>query len=329
MKSKSNKFLLAYFLVAMCTTVYSQRTIMGKITDSNTESPVAHANIFMWSDQNRGVVSNALGEFILQVREDMSPSDSLVVSVLGYQTWYMRLDAVPDGVDISLQANALLLEGVTVTFKEKVHKILRKAVNRIPKNYGTKRFVARGYYQEYSIIDTSYSELVESFVNIQDRRYTHPEDESIIKVDQMRRSGSGAEMPEEIEKFFAFNRIYTIYERMNNVRQHQFYSLDQKPHDKSSYKIDHYREYDEKGDTLIEIEYSSHIAHKAAIGYSQTNGRIILRKSDLAFLLISRGNKRDHTFHEVTYRKLGDKYFPNRISYKYAVEDEHCLLYTF
>ncbi len=293
-----------------------QTVIAGRVLDSFTNKPLAYANIFFHSAQHQGVVSNELGQFRLSIPAEHA-KDTVVISVVGYGVHFLAVATASSSPTIRLKKNVLLLDEVTVTFKEKVHKLLRKAINRIPQNYGTRKFLARGYYQEYSIEDTSYVEFIESFVNIVDRRFASPQDQSMIYVEQMRRIKDELELPPEVQRFFAFDRIYTIYERMNNVRQRQFFSLDQKPHAGSSYRIEHYREFAEANDTLMEVGYSSNQGR-----YRGSNGTIVLRKSDLAILKMSRGNESDRNFHEVTYRKIGEKYFPSRISYKYGVEDQ-------
>lgn len=305
----------------------AQDVIEGKVVDDGSTQPMAHANIFLLSAQNQGVISNELGQFRLKISDEHA-SDTLVVSVVGYEVEMRPIASASTPLTIRLRRNTLLLDEVTVTFKEKVHKLLRKAINRIPQNYGTRKFLAKGYYQEYSIKDTSYVEFIESFVNIADRRFVSAKDQSFIHVEQMRRICDERQLPEEVQRFFAFNRIYTIYERMNNVRQRQFFALDQKPHSGSTYRIEHYREYAEEADTLIEIGYRTELSHKDAVGYRKSSGTIVLRKSDLAILKMSRGSESDLTYHEVSYRKLGDKYFPNRISYKYGVEDDEGTSYA-
>jgi len=313
--------LLFFVCITASPIVTAQNVVIGTVIDSTTEEPMAYANIFFISAQNQGVVSNELGQFRLKI-PDQFIDDTIVIRVVGYAPEMIPVKTVDEMTVVSLKKNALLLEEVTVTFKEKVHKLLRKAINRIPRNYGTRKFLAKGYYQEYSIKDTSYVEFIESFVNIADRRFASPQDQSFIFVEQMRRITDERKLPSEVQRYFAFNRIYTIYERMNNVRQRQFFALDQKPHSGSTYRIEHYREYAEGSDTLIEIGYTSDLSHKDAVGYNASNGAILLRKSDLAILKMSRGSESDFTFHEVTYRKIGEKYFPSRISYKYSVQDD-------
>lgn len=295
--------------------------ISGLVKDASSGEPLAYANVFLMTQQNKGVVTNAIGRFQMALHAE-SLNDTLLISAVGYQVERISLKQPIIDTVILLRPSALLLDEVTVTYKENVHRILRKAINRIPKNYGTRKFLAKAYYEEYSVIDTQYVEFIESMINVTDRRFVSPEDESIIKLEQMRRVRERTEpMPSEVEKYFAFDRIYTIYERMNNVRQRQFFSLEQKPQERSTYKIEHYREYGEDGDTLIEVGYKSHqTKQEGTVGYAGSTGIIVLDKKDLAILKMTRGNEADHTFHEVTYRKVGDKYFPSRIAYKYAVK---------
>lgn len=288
-------------------------------TDDNV--PIPFANIFLLSHQQRGVVSNALGHFELKLQPG-DLTDTLVVSAIGYQLVKIPLDQEVLDQHIVMKRNVLLLDEVTVTYQEKVHKILRKAMNRISRNFGSHRFCARAYYQEYSIVGGEYREFLEGIVNIADRRYVSGEDNSIIRLEQLRRTNSQKPVPEKISRYFAFDRIYTIYERMNNVRQRNFFSLEQKPHDLARYKIEYYREYDEAGDTLIEIGYQSYQQMGEVQGYAGAKGEIILRKSDLGILKISRGDEHADTYHEAVYRKIGDKYFPDRIAYKYAVTSD-------
>lgn len=145
-------------LLAPLTTV-GQTIVKGKVTDARSGDPIPFANIIFQGTTN-GTTTDFDGNFVVKTSE---PSDSIVVSYLGYTT---RTRKIKQGV---AQVMNFQLEEVTTALKEIVfeagenpaYEILRKVIRR--KNENDKRKLTAYEYDTYTKIEVDVDNMSEKF----------------------------------------------------------------------------------------------------------------------------------------------------------------------
>ena len=308
--------LLLVILFSYCgnmSRLFGQRLISGQIVNSKTQVPIEYAHIFLLNQQDRGVMSNQLGRFRISLEED-NLQDTLVISQIGYQTRYLFINQVQDSVLVQLEENVYELDQVTIWSEEALKSLFKKAIDKIPENFGARRYSMQGYYQEYFISDSVYSEIIEAFVNIEDRNYKSPETKSVIRVEALRKSDDLRNLPPRFQDN-DINLVYQLYELMNNVRARRFHLMAVNPQNLFKYfSFYSLGEYTEQGDTLMKIGLKHNGASKKFREMPFTHGEVIIRKSDLGILSVKRGVSSDGSYQEATYQKINGKYYPLKLS---------------
>lgn len=289
-----------------------QRYIEGTVLDQLSQQPVEYAHVVFLSNQKRGSFSNQLGQFKLLVSQEME-QDTLVISQIGYKTLRLPLAELSEEGIISMEANTLVLNTVKVLSEEILKDIFSKAIERIPENYGTKKYWLDAYYQEYSISDSAYSEIIESFITIQDRPYLTTNNLSMIRVLAMRKSDDQRHLPDYLMSS-EVSQLYDIYEKQNNVRNRRFHLMSRNPESLFKYFRFYYLgEYQLGRDTMIRIGFN-YTGSSVKLRQKQfAHGEVTINKSDYGIVKVRRGVSMDGGFHEATYKKLDGKYYPHKI----------------
>ena len=304
-------FIFLFFGISSLT---GQQVFLGKIVDSETNEPVEFAHVFPVSDQSRGVFSNQLGQFRIRLNQSVS-EDSLMISQLGYQTAKVPLEKSQDTILVQLRQNVYNLAAVTIMTEDALKDIFRRAIKKIPEHYGHNKYTIQGYYQEYFISDSAYAEIIEAFVNIQDRNYRSPDLKSTIRVESMRKSDDLRNLPAHL-KGDDINQLYSTYEWLNNLRLRSFHFMSRSPSSLFKYfKFYNLGEYVENRDTLIKIGLKHTGVSTKLRQMPFAHGEVIIRKSDLGILKVRRGASSDGSYHEATYRKIKGKYYPHKIQH--------------
>lgn len=303
----------------------AQVQVHGVLQDAVTQEPIPFANIFFQSNQGRGMMSNQYGEFLITLYE-RDRGDQLVVSQLGYEPYRLSLRQLPqDTLRIHMKPSFYALQEVTVISDRGLRGMVKKALQSIPRNYGTKKYLLEGFYREYSISDSAYAEVIEAFVNIQDGAYKKPKKKSKIFWEAMRRSDDQRNLPKRLQGA-DYNSLYNLHERSNPVRERFFHFA--KPGIEGmmeDFYFSNRGEYLEKGDTLVRIgfipkwfdRFSDQL--KEEVGY----GELLINKSDFAILKVSRGSAKRGIFSQAIYQKQGQKYFLSSMQHAWGFRYEN------
>jgi hypothetical protein len=305
---------VVFLLLAILTVpVRAQQVLTGRVVDKQTQAPVTYAHIFLLQDQRTGVFSNDAGQFQFSIKAG-GDSDTLVVSQIGYQTAFIPVKGIGDELKIQLEATSYQLNEVTVLSDQALSDIVRRAIEKIPDNYGAETYTLGAYYQEYTITDDAYTELIEAFVNIQDGMYTSPKQESVIKLEALRKSDdrrNGEILFQEAK----INQIIDLYEGSNHVRSRSFHPYAGEGEKNLLKKFDFYNlgEYVENGDTLIRVGFAKAGKESSDKDRSYARGEIVICKSDLGITRITRDASNYGVYHESTYQKIDGTYYPQKI----------------
>lgn len=107
------------------------QVISSRVIDAETAQPLQYATIAI-KNTGKGTITNEDGYFRLNIARNNH--QELVVSYIGYETKTFDLkDTIPTLIYLKHTNNTL--QTVTVLANQSVHSILRKAYNRIGKNY--------------------------------------------------------------------------------------------------------------------------------------------------------------------------------------------------
>ncbi len=172
MKPKIRICLLLFMVCGALAFGQEDDFIRGTLVDKNTNAPVVFATIRL-QEKAIGVISNQDGGFRIPQRF-MNLGETLVISCLGYKKKKIRLsDLSPDfNTTIRLEPQPLeLQEAVLVGRRKKPpspRQIIKRAIERIPRNYPTVPFAYVGYYRDYQLKENEYINLNEALLHITD-----------------------------------------------------------------------------------------------------------------------------------------------------------------
>ncbi|MEM6697705.1 MAG: hypothetical protein AAF599_04875 [Bacteroidota bacterium] len=153
-------------------------------------------------------------------------------------------------------------------------------------------------------------------MNVKDKAYANPKHKSVMWITEMRRSDDQRGLPPSIERFVTGkNPIYPLYEYFNSVRSRRIHNIVKVSDMYDKYAFYNLGEYAENEDTLLKIGYRMKRFLDLEKGYEFSTGKVIIRKSDLAFLRVTSGNPKAGSYKISTYHKIGNKYYPKSIEW--------------
>jgi len=158
---QTKRFFQVLIAILLFSSSAFAQTYIGKIVDSKKEG-IGFAHVFFQNDQSRGSISNDIGGFSIFVTEE-NQTDTLVISVLGYETKFIPFDKIEKYNNvIELISSIMELDEITVTSDSYFRYVIKEAIAKIPNNYPTETHLLKGYYQNYTITDSVYSEMIEA-----------------------------------------------------------------------------------------------------------------------------------------------------------------------
>lgn len=152
---KINRIIIAITLFVTSQS-YGQHTFSSTLLDANTAQPVPFASIQF--NSKTGVISNDNGEFNISIKRAIKPTDSLMISCLGYEEKRIPLLNY-DNSTIYLKPKTVDLSEVLVTNKNySIDEILDKIKEGLIVNYDfnyakRKLFFRQSYYTKMDKYD--------------------------------------------------------------------------------------------------------------------------------------------------------------------------------
>ncbi len=175
-----NTFKLFLFFVLLYTTDTQAQVISSRIIDSITKEPVPYATIIF---KKRGMISNEEGRFSFLFKKDAKPTDSLIISCIGFKTIAKPLNQFKDSV-IYLSPKVIELNEVVLTNNQyTVKEIIKKVKENINKNYNFNLTKKRLFFRESNhqrLIKTNYI-LKKSTINALNKSFLDSVLQSIPK----------------------------------------------------------------------------------------------------------------------------------------------------
>jgi len=141
-KITTKLFLFVVFISAITA---EAQVISSKIIDSITKEPIPYATIIF---KKRGMISNEEGRFSFLFKNDANPTDSLIISCIGFKTIAKPLNQFKDSV-IYLSPKAIELQEVVLSNNQyTVKEIIEKVKENLDKNYNFNLTKKRLFFRE-------------------------------------------------------------------------------------------------------------------------------------------------------------------------------------
>lgn len=174
-------FFTAFFINA-------QKSISGKIIESNSQIPIHEANISL-SDTSIGTISNSEGDFVLYVPENFEKGE-LVISHLGYETLYLDLHSISEIELFTLVPSAISLEEIVVISKNKLdaNTIVKLALGNLEKKFFGEIHLLKGFLRHSEKNVNEYKWLIETAFTVFDSGFNSKEDTIRIQINEIRKS---------------------------------------------------------------------------------------------------------------------------------------------
>ncbi len=164
-------WLLALILSFYFSTLTAQN-INSKIVDSITQEPIPYATVQI---NKKGVITNEEGRFSFLIDATIKPTDSLVISCIGYETLSKPLNEFAEPI-ISLHPKAIELNPVVVTNKnytpeEIIDLVKANLTKNYPQNFTKKRLFFRDAQHQsfsktdYTFVKSTIKELNKAFLD--------------------------------------------------------------------------------------------------------------------------------------------------------------------
>lgn len=168
----------------------SQVRISGRIINQETNEVIPFVNCYLKSNKQLGTISNSDGNFIFDIDEILK-EDQIIFSAIGFKTKSNRIADLVNVTDLSiyLQPENKLLEEVVISSK-KINPtvILRKALNKIQKNYESKPSRKGYYYRQINYRDSSLARALEAVLSIDDLGYMTSINNLKISIVELRKT---------------------------------------------------------------------------------------------------------------------------------------------
>jgi len=312
------KYYVHLILITLfsCTSLHSQNYQGTVVDDENVGISFAH--VFFKNDQSRGSATNDIGEFSLLV-SGSNKLDTLVISVLGYKTKFIPFEKIDKYNNIiKLSSSALKLDEVTIISDTYFRYILKEAIAKIPENYPTEKHLQRAYYQNYTISDTSYSEMIEADFQVISDGYQNEKVKEELYLNELRKTEDNRNLPKRLKHD---NNIMFFTLSRNSVQRRslsffggfgKFKTLESFTNQVDSINtLQLHSQNIQEGDTILTIKISDPSLGATYLG-SLLYTLVSINLTDKAIVKVVFGDPwaDQQDFEEVVYRKIKDRYYP-------------------
>lgn len=156
------KVLLSITLLLIPYLTNAQELIKGRVLDAETQEGVAFVSIWLKSNK-KTTVSNEEGYFQIVVN---TPQDTMMFSVLGYQSKFVAYTQLSSPLEILLEPSTYQLPEITVSPEDRAKAILYKAISRVEQNYAQNAYEQKAFYREYLQQDSLCTGFCEMHVDL-------------------------------------------------------------------------------------------------------------------------------------------------------------------
>ncbi len=165
----------------------SYLSISGTVVAAENNEPLVFATIGVVG-RSKGTITNTSGSFALTLPENFK-SDTLFISMVGYQTVRMIVDGDAADINIKMKSQPVILNEIEVTEKKiKAEDIFREIKSRLKFNYPTTDYAMECFYREIKTENGTHRSLLEAALVIHDKGYDHSKSEESGYIREVRGS---------------------------------------------------------------------------------------------------------------------------------------------
>ena len=312
---KASKILYSTAIIFFISfTAYSQKTIRGKVTDSNQS--VKFCSIYYSDHPSIGTSSNEDGEFILFYADSLL-YDSITFSAIGYIKKNIPVKKLLDNSIIELKPNTIVLNEVEViSFKDSIGAIMINVFNKFKDNMPSKRHQLHGYYQEhtYKRKDSTFLWLWEADIIVEDYAYKNNNERIRIKINQLRKSEDNRSrgLIYNLKKVFSHhdktNNLFRTYETQIRKYNNPYLRFNNNFTDDHDFTLVSY--FTNSSDSLIRVKYE----HNGNFKYRFSYGYLTISLNDLSIKQVE-----DYIYDGflnytlIKFQKINNRYYPSFI----------------
>ncbi len=326
--------ILLFCVLSFCgSSILSQSVYSGEVVDANGDK-VIFAQIFFNQDQKYGAVTNEVGEFSIKVKE-ANKTDNLVISCLGYETLFVAYADLPTTGPLVMAQVDFVIEEVTIRSGTYLRHLLKECIKAIPQNYPEDKHILKAYYQDYTLSDSEYTELIEADLSILTEGYSKKKIKQKFYLEQLRKTEDRRYLPEHLRSDrnkvlytaqsynIIGNRTFSRFGFVFNERPSLEEFLD-KVDELSSLEL--YTQYIQQGDTILTIKVEDSIFKILNISGEELKvlyALVSINLTDKAVVKVVYGDvwREEADFGVMAYRKIEDKYYPSYL--RNVLEFEH------
>lgn len=107
------KISLCTFLLWFCISAFCQQRVQGVVLNFTDRQPVTFATI-TYIKKNTGTFTDSLGQFQFRIPRNSKPTDSVVISAVGFENQYFAIKDFSETKEVLLKVNAGVLENVII-----------------------------------------------------------------------------------------------------------------------------------------------------------------------------------------------------------------------
>jgi hypothetical protein len=316
--------LIIVLFIFCCSSSLIAQEYSATVIDSKGEE-ITFAHVFFNKEQARGSITNEAGEFTIYVKPE-NEKDSLVISILGYKTKFISYADI-DKYDntITMQSSNIQLNEVVILSDTYLKSILKEAIAAIPENYPREKFIVKAYYQEYTISDDAYSEMIEADIAMESDGYLKNGVSQKIYLNQLRKTEDNRLIPDRLKT--DRNMVITLLNSNallnRSFAKYRRYEKDSDSFEKFIDQVDQlrnisvHRQQVQDQDTILTIKFSDPIFKSIAnVNSSLSESLFVLVSINLtnrAFVRIVHGDvwSDEADFQELVFRNVDGTYYPS------------------
>jgi len=308
---------------------------------------LAAVNVFLKSNQSRGVLTNDLGEYSLRLT-DADLKDEIVFSLLSYKNHsapISRLDTSNLIFNLRMETSFVSLGEVIVVSDLGLKQIVQRCLDNIPNTYGQEDYLLRAYVRVYDIDSDTFSRQLEAKLNIRDGKWPPPpyprerqrKGFAKSKIQQFRMPAyTGYSLRNRWDVLNGQHILECGYQSwVNKLRSRRPLGVvgAKEKNILDILTFSNRGEYLNGTDTLIKIHYRLSDEEAEARNISGESieywysGDLLINKSDLAILKIVEGkaneNGEEKFYRSASYQKVDGKYYVKELRQVMAFDYDH------
>ncbi len=231
---------------------------------------------------------------------------------------------------IQLESQFVKLPGVIVISDLGLRQLMRRALDRIPENYGYEAYHLKAYHRSYFANNAGFAQLNEGYLTIADGPYVdvpgEEREQAKVWIDQLRVTKGSQEVPPGARRFFDRQSFLTGgYSWLGNPVYRD--SLGYLFRGNTGVDLEHLTfqqigQYFDGSDTLVRLRYTHQLEAPGRPPPGEYTGEAVINLTDYAFAEIRMGYVSNPTAVYTAYQKVNGKYYPQRSSFTWAFDQD-------